>query len=95
MLTTKQLAKLPDRDDLADMSYDFLATPVETTTGNELRLRAIDALSVRAGALQERQARQRLTVIEQRELMDSQSAIHTLQRMAPTGPLQTPDRELV
>jgi hypothetical protein len=95
-VSTHHLSHLPDRDDLADLSYDFIATPVETETGEAMRLEGMRVLETRIETLRSRQAKQQLTSIEVRELLDSQAASHTLERMAPAGALlPARDRELV
>jgi len=84
---TDHLSRLPDRDDLAILPDLPPLTPVETETGEGMRQTGIRVLEARVATLRSRQAKQQLTSIEVRELMDSQSAIHTLIRMAPTGAL--------
>jgi len=87
---TRELASLPDRDDLAVDPHPLLLSPVETTSGEFMRQEGIRILSARVAELKARQGYQRLTAIEFRELMDSQGAIQTLVKMAPTGALLPP-----
>jgi hypothetical protein len=86
-LGTEALSKLPDRDDLAEPWPAFAPTPVETTTGEKLRQAAIRIVGARVETLRERGRGQRLTTLEQRDLMDGESAIQTLRKMAPVGEL--------
>lgn len=88
-LGTAHLATLPDRDDLArrEDPSRLVFGPVETENGEAMRLMALGVLGDRNRALEERRQRQRLTSVETRELMDNESAIHTLKRMAPVGEL--------
>ena len=86
-LGTAALAKLPDRDDLAAPFEPFTPSPVETETGNAMRLNAIAILGARVATLRERGDRQRLTNLETRDLRDAESAIQTLRKMAPVGEL--------
>ena len=88
LLPTHLIADLPDRDDLAVDPVPMIFSPVETETGNEVRLMAIASLARRGETLRERAKHQRLTGVEQRELMGTQAATHTLERMAPVGALK-------
>lgn len=93
---TAHLSTLPDRDDLAVEPTWFVPAPVETETGEAMRLQAMGILDERNRTLKERGERQRLTSVETRELRDNEAAIHTLQKMAPTGALlPARTRELV
>lgn len=77
--------------------YDELPIfgPVETTNGNAMRKAGIRVLTEKVGDLIDRGRRQRLTGLEQRDLMEAQSAIHVLERMAPVGELLPSRSELL
>ena len=65
----------------------FTFSPVETENGNAIRVEGIRVLTAKVADLEGRGRRQRLTGLEQQDLWDAQSAITTLERMAPVGEL--------
>lgn len=87
---TAKLSGLRDRDDLVDRWPLFTPSPVETSTGEWMRQEGIRILTARLAELEARKGYQRLTALEFRELMDTQGAIQTLEKMAPTGALLPP-----
>jgi hypothetical protein len=89
-VSTAKLSEFRDRDDLVDPFPPFVPGPVETATGEYMRQEGMRILSARVAELKARQGYQRLTSIEFRELMDSQAAIQTLEKMAPTGAVLPP-----
>lgn len=87
MLPTHKLQGLVDPP-YPDSPGEF--GPVETTTGNQMRLTAIYVLEKRRDVLESRAKLQRLTEVEYHELRGNLRTIDTLKGMAPIAGLVPP-----
>jgi len=84
MRPTHELQNLPD----PPVHWEpFVPTPVETENGNAVRIEGIRVLGAKVEKYRETARHRKLTGLEQRDLMEAESAIQTLRKMAPVGEL--------